>query len=511
MNKKIIKSKFTATALTLLLTFAWQGTGFASAATEVITIDANSPSTAFPHFWEHMFGSGRAILSLRESYRTDLRAVKSVTDLKYVRFHNIFHDEVGLYNEDADGKPFYNFTYIDQIYDGLLANGVRPFIELSFMPSKLAAKQTAHVFWYHPIVSPPADWARWRGLITAFTKHLIDRYGVDEVSKWYFEVWNEPNLDFWAGVPAEPTYYQLYDETAKAIKGVDTHLRVGGPSTAQAAWVDRFIKHCVDEKVPVDFVSTHVYGNDTADNVLHKKIDIPRSDMVSAAVAMVHQQVKESARPDLPIIWSEYNAAYDNEVTVTDSPFMGPWLANNIRLCDGLADEMSLWTFSDVFEEQGVQKKAFYGGFGLIGQDYIPKASFNAIKLLHQLGEERIKVNAQSALVTKRRNGSLAVAVWNYTPEHDQGTAKDFKLEISGLKSTASQARVQVVDADHGSALKAWQQMGKPDFPSREQQKTLREAARSILVSQYPLEGSATKTLSFTLQPRALSLVEIEP
>src|SRR5260370_37973525 len=104
---------------------------------EVSVIDANAPSHPFPHFWEIMFGSGRAVLSLRESYRDDLRAVKQITCFKYVRFHGIFHDEVGFYDEDSQGRPVYNFSYVDQIYDGLLANGVRPFVELSFMPNQL--------------------------------------------------------------------------------------------------------------------------------------------------------------------------------------------------------------------------------------------------------------------------------------------------------------------------------------------------------------------------------------
>ena len=209
-----------------------------AAETDVLVVDAKAPSHPFPHFWEQMFGSGRAILSLRDSYRGDLRAVKQITDFTYVRFHAIFDDEVGIYGEDSEGHPLYNFSYIDQIYDGLLANGVRPFVEISFMPNQLAASHTLHPFWYHPNISPPKDWGRWDGLVAAFARHLVERYGIDEVSQWYFEVWNEPNLDFWAGQPKQETYWELYDQTATTIKKVSARLRVGGPATAQAAWVD---------------------------------------------------------------------------------------------------------------------------------------------------------------------------------------------------------------------------------------------------------------------------------
>src|SRR6266481_4444952 len=232
-------------------------------AAQEITVDANAPAQPFPHFWEKMFGSGRAILSLRESYRHDLRETKRITRFEYVRFHAIFHDEVGLYDEDTAGKSVYNFSYIDQIYDGLLENNVRPFVELSFMPKKLTSDPNElHPFWYKPNVAPPKDWNKWEQLIEAFTRHLKERYSEDEVANWYFEVWNEPNLDFWGGDPKEATYYDLYDHTARVIKKVSARLRVGGPSTAQAAWVDRFLAHCKEKNVPVDFASSHVYGND---------------------------------------------------------------------------------------------------------------------------------------------------------------------------------------------------------------------------------------------------------
>src|ERR1700719_4236899 len=192
---------------------------------ETVVVDIAAAAHPFPHYWEQMFGSGRGILSLRDSYRRDLREVKSATDFKYVRFHAIFHDEVGVYGEDSSGAPIYNFSYVDQIYDGLLESGVRPFVELSFMPSKLAARHTVHVFKYHPVVAPPRDYAKWDALISALASHLIERYGIDEVAQWYFEVWNEPNLDFWAGKPSQSTYWTLYDHTAKALKKVELRLR----------------------------------------------------------------------------------------------------------------------------------------------------------------------------------------------------------------------------------------------------------------------------------------------
>ncbi|HST10506.1 MAG TPA: glycosyl hydrolase [Terriglobales bacterium] len=472
---------------------------------ETIVVDPAAAAHSFPHFWEQMFGSGRAVLSLRDSYRRDLREVKQITDFRYVRFHAIFHDELGVYDEDAQGQPKYNFSYVDQIYDGLLAAGVRPFVELSFMPKKLASKEMPHAFWYKPNVAPPKDYAKWDDLITQFARHLIERYGKEEVSQWYFEVWNEPNLDFWGGDPRQASYWELYDHTVRALKAVNSSLRVGGPSTAQAGWADAFIKHCTDNHVPVDFVSSHVYGNDKSEDVFGTHETIPRDQMVCRAVKKVHDQIKVSAQPNLPLIWSEFNASYMNEPDVTDRSYMGPWLADTIRQCDGIVDLMSYWTFSDVFEEQGVGKTPFYGGFGLIAAGGIPKPAFNAFRLLHQLGEERIKLDSNSALLTRRKDGSLVLAVWNYAPPEKEGTAKTVTMKFKG--TAPSQATVSVVDPQHGDVHAAYEAMGSPTYPTSAQIKDLRKASE--------LAPSETRTLTngeltLTLPSYALALVTVK-
>ena len=449
----------------------------AQAPAETITIDADAPTHPFPHFWEQMFGSGRAILSLRDSYRRDLRWVYQITGFHYVRFHAILDDDVGIYSEDKQGRPIYNFSYVDQIYDSLLANDVKPFVEFSFMPYQLAARQDLQSFWYRPNVSPPKDYAKWDAMITQFVKHLVDRYGMEEVASWYFEVWNEPNLDFWAGTPKQESYFELYDHTARDIKAVGPKLRVGGPATAQAAWVDAMIKHATQTHVPLDFVSSHVYGNDKAADVFHTSENIPRDQMVCRAVKKVHDEIKASALPDLPLIWSEFNAAYDNHVEVTDSIYMGPWLAATISQCDGLTQMMSYWTFSDVFEEQGVVKEPFYGGFGVIAAGGIPKPSFYALQVLHRLGDRRIENNSQGVLVTKTSAGALVIALWNIANPGSTGAPRTVKLGIKGVEPDSG-VRVSRVDAEHGNTLALYEKMGKPRYPTQNQIRELREQSQ---------------------------------
>ncbi len=502
-----MKALLPAVCLAVAGTFAAPAApGQAPAGGVTIEVDVSAPAQPFPHYWEKIFGSERAIVTLRESYRQDLHEVKRVTAFEYVRFHAILHDEMGVYDEDAQGNPIYNFSYVDQVYDGLLANGVRPFIELSFMPRKLAANPNAiHPFWYKQNVSPPKDWGQWEDLIEKFARHVVERYGIDEAAKWYFELWNEPNIDFWAGEPKFETYCELYERAARALKRVSQRLRVGGPATAQAAWVDRFIAYCVKNNVPLDFVSTHVYANDTSKDVFGTDEKIPRAQMVCRAVKKVHDQLKASARPELPLIWSEYNASYMNEPDVTDTAFMGPWLADTIRQCDGLVDEMAYWTFSDVFEEQGVVKTPFYGGFGLIAAGGIPKASFNAFALLHRLGKKRIPANSDSVLVTQREDGSLAIALWNLAPPEEAGEPKAVTLKWKGLKG-ARRATVTKIDGQHGSPLPAWEAMGKLRYPTQKQLEELRKAAAMPKPEIRELSGG---TFRLTLPPHCLALVEV--
>lgn len=492
--------------LFLLLSFFAPAAFAQQPTTETITIDAHAATTPLPHFWEEMFGSGHANLAMRANYRKDMRTVKNVTDFSYVRFHGILDDENGVYTEDAQGNPVYNFSYVDHIYDGLLAEGVRPYVEISFMPKALAKNLDYQGFWYKPVVSPPKSYAKWDALITAFAQHLVKRYGIDEVSKWYFEVWNEPNLDFWAGVPKEQTYFELYDHTARALKAVSPRIRVGGPATAQAAWVGDMIAHATKDHVPLDFVSSHAYGNDTSENIFHDNRPIAPHQMVCAAVEKVHKEILASARPHIPLIWSEFNASYSNEQEIEDSIYMGPWLADTIRKCAGMAQMMSYWTFSDVFEEQGVVKTPFYGGFGIIAEDDIPKPAFNAFAMLHHLGDQRIHEPEDNVLVTRRRNGSLAIAAWNLVEPGATAPAKTITLHLKNVPLSA-RVTIERSDAQHGDTLAAWKRMGSPRYPTVAQIAELKKASEPGLPEVRELKDGY---LTLTIPPMGLAVIEVQ-
>jgi xylan 1,4-beta-xylosidase len=472
---------------------------------QAVDIDAQAHATPFPHFWEGMFGSGRAILSLRQSYRDDLRAVKAIADFRYVRFHAILHDEVGVYNLDQHGNPVYNFSYVDQIYDGLLAEGVRPFVEISFMPRKLAADPDAlHSFWYKPDVSPPKNMDAWDDLIRHFAQHLVDRYGIDEASQWYFEVWNEPNIDFWYGAPRQQTYFDLYAHTARTLKSVSSRLRVGGPATAQAAWVTDFLKFTAANHVPVDFVSTHAYGDDTVENLFGTNQDIPVDDRVCRAVAKVHEEIKNSDSPNLPFFMSEWNV--QGTMDARDTIFTGPAIANTVRECDGLVNIMSFWTFSDVFEEGGPIAKPFVDLYGLRAKGGIDKPSFYAFELLHQLGDDRLANAANDVIVTRTPQGSLVIAAWNLVDPGQQGSVETMHLTFRNVPADA-RVTIQRMDSDHGNVLKEYAAMGQPLDPTPAQVDQLnRETALPAPEQTHLTAGS----LDLHLTPDTLALIKVE-
>lgn len=488
--------------------------------TESIVVNAQEKGSSFPHFWEKMFGSGQAILALRDSYRKDMRLTKGVTEFQYVRFHDILGDQVGIYTPDEHrkGNPPFNYSYVDQIYDGLLAEGVRPFVELSFMPNQMAATPKPAQTWYEPNeVTLPKDYALWDAMIRDLVCHLVEHYGIEEVSQWYFEVWNEPDDVF--PEPKLKNYLVFYDHTARDVKSVDGRLRVGGPATSHANWVSTFLSHCHDNQIPIDFVSTHVYGDGSTDLVtdgtsgpeLSSSEVIPRNQLVGKQVAKIHREIEASATPRLPLIVSEFNASWMlDKSPILDTVYMGPWLADTIRQCDGLVDMMSYWTFSDVFEEEGVVRKPFYGGFGIIAEDNIPKPAFNAFALLHKLGDLRLHADSESALVTRRNDGSLAIALWNYAEPATSNRsapdpAKTFALTLAGISRHAT-AHVWRVDDTHGNVLQAFDAMGQPSWPTQKQIKLLQDAAQLPAAESKRLENGH---LNIEVPARGLVLLEV--
>lgn len=479
---------------------------FGQTGTEQVEIDLRREMGALDHIWSRCAGSDRASATMRESWRHDLERFRVETGLERVRFHGIFNDDLGVWPGGMNGKDP-NFQNVDEVYDGVLARGVQPFVELSFMPKKLASGNTKLNFTYNANITPPASPQAWGDFIGVFVRHLIDRYGLSTVRQWYFEVWNEPNLSwFFSGTQAD--YFAMYKAAARAIKAVDPKLRVGGPSTAAAQWMPEFLGFCAQENLPVDFVSTHIYAGDDQKELFGEANKIPHKDVIPAAMAKVRSQIDATRYKGAELWLSEWSS---------DSPAM---IAHVISNCLPYCHAMSQWCISNVFEEINFPNfilKEGDGGWGMIAQRGIPRPSFNTYKLLHRLGQRRLATTGP-ALASKTRNGAAAL-IWNLAEVKQpsgipgmsnerivMGERKKIKVKLKGAAPGKS-VRVSYVDQERGSPLPKWRELGSPQYPRKDQIDQIRRAAELAPPETRRLDKEGVLTLD--LPPEGVALVEM--
>jgi xylan 1,4-beta-xylosidase len=361
-------------------------------------------------------GAGRANEGLRADWQRQLAYVQKECGFTYLRMHGLLGDDMGVYREDKNGRPEYNWQYIDEVYDFLLRIRMKPFVELGFCPGALASGNKT-IFWWKGNVTKPSDPRKWEDLIRALVAHFRERYGDDEVRTWYFEVWNEPNLDgFFAGTQQD--YFNLYAITARAIKSVSPAYRVGGPATAGCAWVPEFIHYCDSNQVPVDFVSTHDYSVesghlDETGNAGTVFSHNPRG--IYGNVLRIHEQIAASPRPNLEFHLTEWSASYTPADPIHDSYHSAAFILDKLKNCGTAANSMSYWVFTDIFEEAGPRFTPFHGGFGLLNYQDIRKPAFFAYQFLNRLGSTELECADPASYVCTGPSGNVQALLWDFT------------------------------------------------------------------------------------------------
>lgn len=464
-----------------------------SAAQErVIDVDVRQVQGKLDRMYNLSIGAGRANEGLRADWQQQLADLKRDTGFRYIRFHGLLTDDMGVYKIDAQGKEQYNFQYIDSLFDYLLSIGIKPFVELGFMPSAMASG-TKTIFWWKGNVTPPRDYDQWGRLVKALTQHWTDRYGKQEVASWYFEVWNEPNLDgFWAGTQDE--YFKLYAHAARAVKSIDHSYRVGGPATAGAAWIPEMIAYADKNKVPLDFVSTHSYGVSQGflDEFGTTGTVLSTDDMaVASDVLRNRKEIAASKMPKLELHYTEWSSSYTPADPTHDSYHQAAYILKKLKQSTGAVQSMSYWVFTDIFEEPGPRFEAFHGGFGLMNTQGIKKPAYFAYQFLNQLGATEVKNGDKDSYVTVDDKGNAQVLLWDYThtlpPEtnNQQFFVKDLppkakgqvKLAMRGLKPGAYTMTVSQVGYKQNDAFTGYIGMGSPKQLTRDQVKTLKAQA----------------------------------
>jgi xylan 1,4-beta-xylosidase len=402
-----------------------------------------------------------------EEFASALRLAHDDLGVRHVRAHAILHDDNRVVSRLPDDGLSFDFAEVDRIYDTILDIGLKPVVELSFMPAQIARDPGQTVFAYRGIISPPRRWQDWHDLVAALTTHLVARYGIDEVATWPFEVWNEPNLEvFWSGTQAE--YLRLYDEAATAVKGVDERLLVGGPATAAGEWIGVLAAHAEKESVPFDFATSHTYGNLPLD---------ARATLGRYGFA------------DLPVWWTEWGVGSTHYGRIHDGVSGAPFVLSGYASVQGRMDALAYWVISDHFEELGRPPALFHNGFGLLTVGNLRKPRYWAAHLAAHQGDDvlacRVSGDGAGVLVegwaTRHRDGTIDVLLWNGTVNGelmhgDPRLARLVHLQVDELDATAYDAALARVDSTHSNIL-----AGYPvdvDWPDDTLWKQLHEADR---------------------------------
>jgi xylan 1,4-beta-xylosidase len=486
-----------------------------SPATVAVGVDASSVTGRISRPWRPMIGSehlshllctdtsgGRPIgRELGEA----LRICRDELGVETVRAHAILGDDLGTYRE-VDGRPVHDFAGIDRVYDHLLDLGLRPVVELSYMPNDLAADPSKTVFAYGAIVSPPKDWDRWGDLVSALTEHLVERYGGDEVrQRWSFEVWNEPNLEaFWSGTPEE--YLRLYDVSVRAVRAVDDRLVVGGPATAAVGWVDQWLGHLDVSGAPADFVSTHTYGAPPLD---------------------LRPILERRGRGVARIWWTEWGATPTHFNRVGDEAFAAAFLLRGMRSAAGRIDALSHWVASDHFEELGRPSSLLHGGFGLLFVGNLRKPRFRALQLLERLGDHELAIDLDGdgsggmveGWAARDDAGRIGIVVWNGTLDQSRAAGhapldRRVELTVDGLDAAAYDVHHWRVDAEHSNVAATWRRMGgDADWPDDAQWRALAAIDRldELAPSRRVEPVGGTHIDAFDLPMPGISMIELVP
>ncbi|MBR1584404.1 MAG: hypothetical protein IJ662_02560 [Clostridia bacterium] len=495
-----------------------------------ITISGGLPRIPHKKHWQFCVGSGHALLALRTDYTRQLQFIHDTLGIQRVRFHGIFCDDMRTCNDlsmqmnvpGAEAFTEYNFNNIGLAYDNVLEAGMKPLVELSFMPGKLALREEGRPlqggFFYKPNIVPPKDYAAWRDYLQAFLRFLIHRYGIEEIRTWYFEVWNEPDLPyvFWNGSRDE--YFRLYAETARAIKEIDGEIPVGGPATSGSKWIESFLAFCRKNSVPVDFITTHQYAGDPlggvedqgdeegqaggfdswqermrkAEETLRavkektflagyravtpdksETTDIP-DDLFRKNAARVRAQAG-----DLPVFYTEWNenaifSAYTNDTRKV--------AAYDVKMALAVSDHVtgsSIWCFSDIFEELHPFPQEFHGGFGMLTQNGIPKPVYHAMKLLSDAPDTRIDLGADAldgeiGAAAFEGPGETHVILFRQKMKQLALPPEEAVIHLACPQKPES-VTVRRIDETHGNPLKLWEEMGSPDALNRAEAEALKE------------------------------------
>ncbi len=469
-----------------------------------IIVKPNGKAETIRHYWKECVGSGHASLGLRDDWLAQLKRVKKELGFKRVRFHGVLNDEMTSLSPNNK----ISFEKIGCLYDRILNTGMAPFVELSFMPESLSSGKKT-IFKYKANVTPPRDYKEWGKMIHELTGFLTSRYGSDTVKKWFFEVWNEPNLSgFWDGNMHD--YMLLYKESALAAKEVLPEIKIGGPATAKNQWIPEMKNFCRKEKLPLDFISTHHYPTDTALGFERNLEEELKSTKRGVLAEMTAKAGKEAG--NIPLFYTEWNSSPSARDHYHDEPFLAAFVIKTIMDNIGITDIYSFWTFSDIFEETGFGNKPFHGGFGLLTNDSIPKPAYRAFQLLSSLGKEkmiqRVSGKATCESVVFRKNNALQILLYNHQMPGKE--IKSEKVQILVKNADVSSVQEERIDSKNSNPKRLWKEMGAPVKLTGKQKSELEKSSELIKRNYEPQKSGKNYSININVPPHSVILLTVK-
>ena len=469
---------------------------------ENIIIDINkSEEKKYNPYWKNLICFGRASEGLRLSVQRHIREVQREISFNYIRFHGIFSDEMMIYNINEEGKVSYNWTYVDELFDFFMEINIKPFIGLGFMPSELKRSDET-VYWWKGNISPPKNINLWTDLVKEFVKHCINRYGIEEVKTWYFEVWNEPELEyvFWAGTKEE--YFQFFKDTVLAVKSIAKELKISGPAVSpgiimNSTWLVDFLKYTKKNNITLDFISAHIYPEYIPTEETHEveellkqerqnQISIEEStiyhdkDHTQTTIRYINDKSQEilGLIPEIHI--TEWNTSSQFGNLIHDTVYVSSYITKNILDSIGKVESLGYWALTDIFEENKLGVSHFHGGFGLINKDGLKKPSYYAYYLLNKLGNTIIE--QRDGYIVTRNNEDIQILVYNFAYfdklflsgdtsalDHkerynifEKVPSREINLDILGLNGNYK-IRKYKLNQDNGSVYDEWVGLGAPE------------------------------------------------
>ena len=455
-------------------------------------IDCNRNGEPLVKTWKKIMAFGRASEGMREELRNQLRMVQKDIPFEYVRFHGILSDEMMVYNEDSTGHVEYNFSYVDELIDFLLKNKLKPFLELGFMPEQLASEKI-HLFFWKANISLPRNMEKWTNLIKSFATHLIERYGIQEVQTWYFELWNHSSM-----FSRLSDCFAFMKNTYHAIRTVNPKLKIG--TSIGFTELEDFISYTQRETMVFDFISFTAYIisvniQDQTKHELNELISVSDTQYIPQNLfkfctyaeenhigktidAFIHMLNKHNYKtPEIFI--SEWNSTPVPSDLLHDTCFKSAFLTKNIIENFDKVGGMAYWAFSDVFEETKTNHSTFHGGMGIITNNGIKKPGYYAYQFLNKLGNEMI-ARSDDYIVTRGPNASIQILAYHYCHfivpdlkcEGNDITSEDryhVFLEktkeacfvIKGLKGKIIE-KIYRINREKGSAYDTWLEIGAP-------------------------------------------------